>query len=336
MVERAAAGFAIAAPVVSATRFGRGHINETFLVSTGPDDYVAQCINRTVFAEPGALMDNVVVVSSHLRGRFVPEPVAALAGGWLVEVDGEVWRMWCRVAGAETIDRSTPRHAASAAELLGRFHGALADLDPGLVRETLPRFHDPGRRLAALRAVVAADPYGRVAEVGAEIAAAFSAADLADIADDLVARVPVRVAHNDAKLDNVLFRAGAAVCLVDLDTIMPTAWFWDVGDLLRTGSTVVAEDDPRADTAVVDPQRYRAVIDGYCSGLASATSPAARAEVDALEHAGAIVTYEQALRFLTDWIAGDVYYATTRPGQNLDRARNQLHLLASMPGTVGA
>jgi hypothetical protein len=97
----------------------------------------------------------------------------------------------------------------------------------------------------------------------------------------------------------------------------------------------VAEDDPRADTAVVDPERYRAVIDGYCSGLASATSPE-RAEVDALEHAGAIITYEQALRFLTDWIAGDVYYATTRPGQNLDRARNQLSLLASMPGTVGA
>ncbi len=157
----------------------------------------------------------------------------------------------------------------------------------------------------------------------AEIAAALAAAPLADIADDLVARVPVRVAHNDAKLDNMLFRAGAAVCLVDLDTIMPTAWFWDAGDLLRTASTAVAEDDPRADTAVVDPERYRAVIDGYCSGLASATSPE-RAEVDAFEHAGAIVTYEQALRFLTDWIAGDVYYGTTRPGQNLDRARNQL------------
>jgi Ser/Thr protein kinase RdoA (MazF antagonist) len=334
-VEEAAAGFAIAAPVVSVAPFGRGHINETFLVATGSDEYIAQRINRTVFTEPGALMDNVVRVSSHLRGRFVPEPVAARGGRWLVDVDGEAWRMWRRVAGAETIEVSTPRHAASAAALLGRFHGALADLDPSLVRETLPRFHEPRRRLAALRAVVAADPFGRVAGVGGEIAAAFAAAPLADIAHELVARVPVRVAHNDAKLDNVLFRAGEAVCLVDLDTIMPTAWFWDVGDLLRTAATAAAEDDARPEAAVVDPDRYRAIVDGYCAGIASATTPRP-AEAEALEHAGAIVTYEQALRFLTDWIAGDVYYATTRPGQNLDRARNQLHLLASMPGTVGA
>jgi hypothetical protein len=130
-----------------------------------------------------------------------------------------------------------------------------------------------------------------------------------------------------------LFRAGEAVCLVDLDTIMPTAWFWDVGDLLRTATTPVPEDDARTERAVADGETYRAVLDGYCSAIAAAPDVVA-AEREALEHAGAIVTYEQALRFLTDWIAGDVYYAIARPGQNLDRARNQLHLLASMPGTV--
>ena len=143
----------------------------------------------------------------------------------------------------------------------------------------------------------------------------------------------MRVAHNDAKLDNVLYRDGEAVCLVDLDTIMPTAWFWDVGDLLRTASTRVGEDDAHPERAFADPARYLGVLDGYRSGISSATTLEG-AEIEALEHAGAIVTYEQALRFLTDWIAGDVYYATRRPGQNLDRARHQLHLLASMPGTV--
>ena len=177
---------------------------------------------------------------------------------------------------------------------------------------------------------MAADPCGRVKGVGAEIEAAFAAAPLAAIADDLVARVPRRVAHNDAKLDNVLFRGDDAVCLVDLDTVMPSAWFWDVGDLLRTASTRAAEDEPRVGRSVVEPELYQAVVAGY----READAPATGAEADALEHAGAIVTYEQALRFLTDWIAGDVYFRTTRPDQNRDRARAQLGLLASMPGTV--
>jgi hypothetical protein len=112
---------------------------------------------------------------------------------------------------------------------------------------------------------------------------------------------------------------------------MPGAWFWDVGDLVRTASTTAAEDDPMPESAVVDPELYRSVIDGYRIGVAGAADAS---EIEALEVAGAIVTFEQALRFLTDWIEGDVYYRTSRPGQNLDRARSQLQLLASMPGTV--
>jgi Ser/Thr protein kinase RdoA (MazF antagonist) len=142
------------------------------------------------------------------------------------------------------------------------------------------------------------------------------------------------VAHNDAKLDNVMFRGDDAIALVDLDTVMPSAWFWDVGDLLRTAATAAAEDEPRVERSVVDPVLYRSILAGYRAGLAR--TALAEAESEALDVAGAIVTYEQALRFLTDWIAGDAYYRTTRAGQNLDRARAQLGLLASMPGTVGA
>ena len=336
-VRRVADLFAISAPAQSVEPFGRGHINATFLVSTGPgghDEYVVQRLNRSVFAEPALLMDNVVLVSAHLGGRFVPEPVATRAGGWLLHDGGEAWRAWHRVAGAETIDAAPPQQAASAARLLGRFHGALAGLDPTIVYETLPRFHDPPRRLADLRRIVAADPCGRAAGVEAEIEAAFAAAPLAQIAHDLDLRVPIRVAHNDAKLDNVLFRDGEAVCLVDLDTIMPTAWFWDVGDLLRTASTHAAEDDPDPRLHVVDPRLVRAILDGYRAGAAPALT-AGSEEDDAIEMGGALITYEQALRFLTDFIMGDVYYRTTRPDQNRDRARAQLALLASMRGTVG-
>jgi len=220
---------------------------------------------------------------------------------------------------------STPTAAHNAGRLLGRFHRGLAGLDPAALSETLPGFHDPGRRLAALRAAVAADPCRRAAGVAAEIAAAEAGEPLVALTAELSARVPPRVAHYDAKLDNVLFSpSGEAVCLVDFDTLMPGAWFWDVGDLLRSASSPAAEDDPSAE---VVPELYRAVLDGYRAGLGEAVGP----ESEALDHAGAIVTYEQAVRFLTDWIAGDVYYRIGRPDQNLDRARAQFRLLASMP-----
>ena len=175
--------------------------------------------------------------------------------------------------------------------------------------------------------VVADDPCGRAAGVREAIATAEAAVSLTDLAADLTARVPRRVAHFDAKLDNILFAGDDAVGLVDFDTLMPGAWFWDVGDLLRSGATTAAEDDPDLDRSVVEPERYRAIVDGYRSGLA-APDPS---ELEAIEVAGAIVTYEQAVRFLTDWIAGDVYYRISRPNQNLDRTRAQFRLLASMP-----
>ena len=147
-------------------------------------------------------------------------------------------------------------------------------------------------------------------------------------AEELTARVPRRVAHFDAKLDNILFRDGEAVCLVDLDTLMPGAWFWDVGDLLRSGAAIGAEDDPDPERATAVPERYQAILDGYREAVAGVAEPA---ELEAAERAGAVITYEQAVRFLTDWIAGDVYYRISRPTQNLDRARAQLRLLASLP-----
>jgi len=335
-VARIATQFTGPDPAESIRPFGGGHINETFLIETAAGDYVVQCINRSVFADPERLMENIAVVWEHLRGRFVPRLAPARDGGWLVFHGDDAWRAWIRVPGAGSVDEPTQERVGAAANLLGRLHGALADLDPGELAETLPDFHDPARRLAALREIVTIDPCGRAEGVRAEIAAAVAAAPLAGRAEGLAARVPRRVAHNDAKLDNFLFRDADAVCIVDLDTVMPTAWFWDVGDLLRTASTHAAEDEPDYTRAVVDPALYRAILSGYRAGLSTTASGPTDNESAALDVAGAIVTYEQALRFLTDWIAGDVYYRTTRTGQNLDRARAQLNLLSSMPGTVAA
>jgi Ser/Thr protein kinase RdoA (MazF antagonist) len=312
--------------------FGGGHINETFLVRAPSEDLILQRVNQRVFADPDAMMANVLAVHRHLEGSLIPHPVPADDGRWLVRIGADAWRAWRRVPGGELARAATAATAGSAGRLLGRFHDALADFDATTLTTPLPGFHDPGRRLAELRAVVKADPRGRAHGVADEVESAFAAAALVERAQELTARVRIRATHNDAKLDNVLFRGAEAVCLVDLDTLMPGAQFWDVGDLVRTAATTAAEDDPSPDVAV-EPHLYSAIIDGYRSGAgASLESP----EIDALNVAGAIVTYEQAVRFLTDWIAGDIYYRIHRPEQNLDRARCQLRLLASMPGTVTA
>jgi N-acetylhexosamine 1-kinase len=328
--RRAAGRFA--AGVAGVRPFGGGHINETFLVGTPTGDLVVQRLNLAVFPDPDAVTGNIIAVHDHLRGAFMPEPVPTGDGHWLLRDGSGVWRAWRRVPGAVAVSVPTPTVVRGAGRLLGAFHRRLAGLDPAALTETLPGFHDPGRRLAALREAVAADPCGRAAGVAAEIARAEAGAPLVALAADLSARVPRRVAHYDAKLDNVLFSGGEAVCLVDFDTVMPGAWLWDVGDLLRSASSTAAEDDADPRRTVVDPSLYRAVLEGYRQGLSDgAGEPAVAAELEALHYAGAIVTYEQAVRFLTDWIAGDVYYRISRPEQNLDRARAQFRLLASMP-----
>jgi Ser/Thr protein kinase RdoA (MazF antagonist) len=311
--------------------FGAGHINETYLVESAAGEYVLQRVNTAVFTRPDAITANIVVVHRHLRGALMPEPVATPAGEWLVWEGGAPWRAWRRLPGRPLASgEATPAALQDAATLLGRFHGLVADLDPGALTETLPGFHDPGRRLEALRTVVAADPCGRVATVQDEIQMALEAQPLVDAATDLTRRVPLRVAHYDAKLDNFLFVGDDAVALVDFDTVMPGAWFWDLGDLLRSGATVAAEDEPNAEKVAVVPERYHSIIAGYRQSV-SAAGTADESELEAIGLAGAIVTYEQSVRFLTDWIAGDVYYRISRPAQNLDRARAQFRLLASMP-----
>jgi len=327
--------FSIAAPVERVEPFGAGLVNDTFLVNTSAGDYVLQCINRAVFADPGSLMQNVATVSEHLSGRFVPELVQSRTARWTVGDGPDAWRMWRRVRDATPCGELTAARVRSAARLLGRFHLGLGDLSPAKLAETIPHFHDPARRLASLREAIDADPCGRVRDAGPEIDRAIGAEALAAQATEFTAQLTPQIAHNDAQMNNILFRGGEAVCLVDLDTVMPTARFWDVGDLLRSASTRGAEDDPDPRHSAVDPALFRAIVDGYREAIGPALEPGST-EDEALELAGPLITYEQALRFLTDHLRGDVYYRTTRAGQNLDRARSQLALLASMQGSVAS
>lgn len=319
-------------PGAGITPIAGGHINDSFLVTHPAGEYVLQRLNRGVFTDLGGMTANSLAVHRHLGTGLVPEPVPAADGRWLVEDGDDRWRAWRRVPDAGPCTGLDAAAARSAGALLGRFHAGVADLDPSRLAVPLPRFHDLRRRLAALEVELAADRCGRARGAADEIARVREAAPLVGVAGDLADRVPVRTAHFDAKLDNVLFRRGEAVCLVDLDTVMPGPWFWDLGDLLRTAATTAAEDASDPAEVTVDPALYDAVVSGYRAAVpAGVLTPA---EVEAVTAAGAVATYEQAVRFLSDWLAGDVYFRTTRPGHNLERARAQLALLATLPSPL--
>jgi Ser/Thr protein kinase RdoA (MazF antagonist) len=241
--------------------------------------------------------------------------------------------MYDYLNGVHPVEVRCPSDAALVGHTFGRFHCLLADLDVDRLRVSLPGFHDPARRLAALEAAVSDDVRGRAAEVTDELGAIADLSHLVE-AGDALAAAPMHVAHNDAKAANLLVDdAGARPpVVVDLDTLMPGTVLWDVGDMVRSTTGTGEEDDLDTTTTTFDVARYRALLDAYVEEMDHLLTDAERA---ALATAGPVVTYEQAVRFLTDHLLGDVYFRIARPGQNLDRARNQLALLRSMVDALG-
>ena len=309
----------MAGPVAAVEPQQGGHINESHVVVAGGGRYLLQQLNPAVFADPDGVMANILVVTAHLRSRGEPTLTVLLTDEGRPHWRG--WRMYELVEGARPAQVRSPVEAEAVGRCVGRFHRALADLDPSLLLVTMPSFHDPVRRLAGLEAL---DP-AEAAEAAEEVAALRELRHLAEIGSELNA-LPLRIAHNDAKVDNVLVdeHTGEPVMLVDLDTVMPGGVLWDVGDLVRSATATAAEDDP---AARFDGARHAGLMEGWLAETGGLLSAEERALLDA---AGPVVTYEQAVRFLTDHLAGDVYYRVARRGQNLDRARSQLALLHSM------
>ncbi|HET7724131.1 MAG TPA: aminoglycoside phosphotransferase family protein [Propionibacteriaceae bacterium] len=329
---------------VQVRRYGGGHINDTYLVTGARGRYVLQRINDAVFPRPVELMDNVSRVTRHVRARLladgardidrrvltlVPTPAGS---DWHVDGDGQVWRVFRFIAGATSHEViSEPTQAYRAAHAFGRFQQQLADYKGPRLYETIPRFHDTVRRYDDFAAVAAADPCGRADEVREDIEWLLGQRELAGAMLSLQAEgvLPERITHNDTKLSNVLLddATGEAVCVLDLDTVMPGLSLYDFADLCRSGATTVAEDDPDASKVDVDVPMFQALAEGYLSGAGSALLPAER---ELLVLAGEVMTLEQAYRFLGDHLAGDTYYQTSRNGQNLDRARTQIALVKAL------
>ena len=326
--------------------FGNGHINSTFAVGD-PVRYVLQKINTAVFTDPEGLMENVLAVTGHLRKKIIAaggdpdrETLSYLptrAGkSFFRDAEGNCWRVYKFIGDAESFESATPELFAESARAFGKFQKMLSDFPAETLHETIPHFHDTAARLAQLQTAALEDRYGRASSVRTELDFALArAGDTTLITDGIRdGSIPLHVTHNDTKLNNVLFdiSTGRALCVIDLDTVMPGSLLYDFGDALRFGASTAAEDERDLSLVRFDPARFYAYTDAYLDALAGKITPR---EAELLPASARIITLETGMRFLADHLNGDVYFRIHRQGQNLDRARTQFRLVEDMEAKSG-
>ncbi|MBM6886761.1 phosphotransferase enzyme family protein [Pseudoflavonifractor phocaeensis] len=347
-LQQALDAFDFGGQVVGAVRYGSGHINDTFCVHTQPGEdpcrrFILQRISAAAFHHPDQVMANIVGVTSFLGKQIAaaggdPEretmSVYATRDGksFYTDAEGGAWRVYPFIEGTVCLQSAeTPELFAASALAFGNFQRMLKDYPADTLYETIPRFHDTEDRLAKLKAAVTADPMGRVKEVGPELD--FVTAREADCSVALQAlregKLPLRVTHNDTKLNNVLIdrASGKGICVIDLDTVMPGLSINDFGDSIRFGANHSAEDEQDLSKVNFDLSLYEVYTKAFLEGAGGALTAA---ELDYLPWGAKLMTLECGIRFLTDYLEGDHYFRTHRPGQNLDRCRTQFKLVADM------
>lgn len=337
-----AAEFQIHGEFLFAGPYGNGHINDTYCAVFNQGGtrvrYILQRLNRRVFKNPADVMRNVERVTTHLAAKVSHEPdrtrrvltlIPTRAGqAWHVDADGNTWRAYLFIEHASTHEAVTsPGQALQAARAFGRFQSLLADLPPPRLHDTIPDFHHTPRRFAAFETALASDTANRAAQAAPEIAFALARRPLTGAL--LEAGLSERVTHNDTKLNNVMLDddSGEGVCVIDLDTVMPGLALYDFGDMVRTATSPASEDERDLSRVTMRLPMFEALTRGY---LETAGSFLTRREIRLLPVAGKLITFEIGLRFLTDFLAGDVYFKVHRDGHNLDRCRTQFLLVESI------
>ena len=337
--------FGIRAGEADAVRSGQGHVNDTFLAAEpeGGRRFVVQRISPAAFKKPDQVMENVVRITEYLgreveknggdRTREALRFLRTAAGQFCYrDRDGGPWRAYPfveRTVCHQTA--STPELFAASGRAFGRFQWLLRDYPAQTLHETIPHFHDTEDRLAKLKAAVAEDPLGRASECGEDIQ--FFLDREADCSVEMEALraglLPLRVTHNDTKLNNVLMDedTGEAVCVIDLDTVMPGLSVNDFGDSIRFGANHCAEDERDLGKVQLDVNLFAAYTKAFLEGAGGTLT---EKEIEYLPWGAKLMTLECGMRFLTDYLEGDVYFHTDRPGQNLDRCRTQCKLVRDM------
>jgi Phosphotransferase enzyme family len=327
---------------LSASPYGSGHINDTWCVvhhhAGALLRFILQRINPHIFRNPVALMENIQRVTSHLASQLPDRPdssrrvltlIPAHDGqAWHVDAEGSYWRAWRFIEQARTYDAvETTEQAFQAASAFGGFQQLLASLPAPRLHDTIPDFHHTPKRFAAFEKALAADVAGRAILAKPEIAFAYARQSIAGLLLD--AKLLERVTHNDTKFNNVMLDdfTGKAVCVIDLDTVMPGLALYDFGDMVRTATSPAAEDEQDLSKVTMQFPMFEALVRGY---LSQAGIFLTKAEKRYLAFSGKLITFEQGIRSLTDYLAGDTYYKVSRDGHNLDRCRTQFKLVESI------
>ena len=328
--------FLIEGKVESVKPLGNGLINDTFRVVTEGDapDYVLQRINNNIFTDVDLLQHNIDAVTGHIRRkleaagaddidrkvlRFVPTQQGKT---YYLDNEGRYWRVSVFIPYAVTYEQVDPTSSRNAGKAFGEFESMLVDL-PEQLGETIPDFHNMELRARQLQEAIEQDKAGRVAGV-ADI--------IADLQKDMhemckaerlfrEGKLPKRICHCDTKVNNMMYdKQGNVLCVIDLDTVMPSFVFSDYGDFLRTGANFVAEDDPKIENVGFNQDIFRAFTEGYIESARSFLTPV---EVENLPYAVALFPFMQCVRFFADYLNGDTYYKIAYPEHNLVRTRNQ-------------
>ena len=336
--------FDLTGQIDSIEPLGNGLINDTYKVCTtdGPS-YVLQRINHNIFRDVELLQNNIVSVTGHIRRKLMAEgvedidrkvlnfiPLKNSSATWYF--DGEsYWRVSLFIEDAFTYETVNPEYSYYAGRSFGHFEAMLADI-PDTLGETIPDFHNMELRARQLDEAVAADAVGRMTEE--EVQTILK--EILEYKEEMCKAermhreglLPKRICHCDTKVNNMMFDAsGEVLCVIDLDTVMPSFVFSDFGDFLRTAANKVAEDDPRIGMVEFDMEIFKAFAKGYVESASVFLTPAER---DNLPYAAALFPYMQAVRFFADYINGDTYYKIKYPEHNLVRTRNQMALFRSV------
>jgi len=340
--------FQIYGEILHAETFKIGHINETYSATYDQGGtrvrYIHQKVNKNVFKNPPELMKNLMRVTTHIRNKLETQAAEDITRRSLVVIptrdghshyqnsDGEFWRTFVFVEGTQTFEAvQTPGQAFEAGRAFGEFQLHLVDLPGERLIETIPEFHHTRKRFAAFLEALTKDHYNRAQDAKPEIAFALKQEGLVDVILEAMqkGRIPERITHNDTKFNNVMLdtRTGRAMCVVDLDTVMPGCALYDFGDMVRTTTSPTLEDERDLSKVRMQMPMFRKLAQGY---LSTAGQFLTQLEKTLIPFSGKLITFEIGLRFLTDFLSGDTYFRIHRPDHNLDRCRTQFKLVDSI------
>lgn len=333
LYKAAAEQFCLQGEVTEICPYGEGHINLTLLVTTTEKRYIMQKMNTRIFTDPDSLMANICGVTEHLKSRGIEtlNVVPTKAGAPYLKGD-ECYRVYDFIEDTVTYQTVTDKEVfKNSGKAFGEFQNYLAEFDASKLTETIKRFHDTPKRFADFKAALNADAFDRAKDCKEEIEFILSHENTYGIAMAGLqdGSLPLRVTHNDTKLNNILMDAktGEARAVIDLDTIMPGSMLFDFGDSIRFGASTAAEDEKDLSKVHFDISLFEAYAEGFVGAVKDSIT--AR-EAELLPYGAYLMTIECGMRFLADYLSGDTYFATKYEGHNLVRCRTQIRLASEM------